>query len=79
MVEAAAEDTKVTKAVSKDTKAALTTTATANESAKDPGLHQFMKKARIVAEWEKRIPDKLDKPGSGWATTREWHDTDTIN
>ena len=30
-------------------------------------------------KWEKRLEEKLDKPGSGWATKRECHGPDLIN
>ena len=42
-----------------------------------PGAEE--RRARIEANWEEKIADKLDKSGSGWANTREWHDPDTIN
>ena len=37
------------------------------------------RRARIAAKWEKQIAVKLNKPGSRWATTREWHNPYTIN
>ena len=37
------------------------------------------RRERNKAKWEKRLEDKLDKPGRGWANKRDWHDPDIIN
>ena len=37
------------------------------------------KRATNRLKWEKRLAEKLDKRGSGWAAKREWHDPDMIN
>ena len=37
------------------------------------------KRARNRVKCEKRVKDKLDKPGNGWANKRDRHDPDMIN
>jgi hypothetical protein len=52
----------------------------------NPNFHdRFREKSKVewcasnVLKWQKRLEEKLDKPGSGWATKRSHHDPDTIN
>ena len=40
---------------------------------------QAEKYATNRLKWEKRLEEKLDKPGSGWANKRAQHDPDMIN
>ena len=73
------DDTKAVMAAAEETNAAADTIAAAKKMSRSLESAMQKKRAKNKLKWEKRIDNKLNKPGSRWANNRYWHDLDMIN